>query len=131
MKWKPERIHIDAVLMYAERGIASDEFQKYSFGVWHRTELVPVAKTTLELSPEEKVAIDEWIGEHMLERFGPVRTVEPGLVFGLEFEQVSESSRHKAGLILQGVRIVEWKPEKRPASAANLSELQAMLRRSA
>ena len=44
--------------------------------------------------------------EHTRERFGPVRSLKPELVFILAFDDVYPSSRHKSGLLVHHPRII-------------------------
>ena len=48
-----------------------------------------------------------------LERFGPVRSVQPELVFEIAFEGIQESSRHKSGLAVRFPRIARWRQSLR------------------
>ncbi len=84
--------------------------------------LVPVARVALTVP--ETAEIMAWVGAHTLARFGPLRQVEPGLVFEVAFDGVTRNGRKKSGLDLQNARIVAW---PRDGQAGKLAELSAHL----
>ena len=63
----------------------------------------------------------------MVEKFGPVRTVKPELVFELAFEGLNRSSRHKSGIAVRFPRILRWRTDKPAAEADSLDSVRAML----
>src|SRR5260221_2365215 len=93
-KWKIEPYTLDCVLIYAQRGHGkrASLYTDYTFGVWRDAEngreLVPFAKAYSGLSDEEIAEVDAFIRKNTLEKFGPVRTVKPELVFELAFEGI-------------------------------------------
>ncbi len=129
-KWKIEPHTIDAVLIYARPGQVGREnlFTDYTFGVWRRGDLVPVARACSGLTDDEIGRIDAFIRQNTLEKFGPVRSVSPQLVFEIAFEGIETSARHKSGLTIRSPRIVKWK-DKPPEEADTLEALKAMLRK--
>ena len=74
---------VDAVLIYAQPGSGkrASLLTDYTFGLWHDGALVPVAKAYSGLTNDEIAELDRWIRRHTVERFGPVRHVEPLQVF--------------------------------------------------
>ena len=50
-------------------------------------------------------SIHDWIIAHTRERFGPVRSVELGLLFDVTFASVLPAARRKAGLVLHSLQI--------------------------
>ena len=114
-KWKIEPYTIDAVLIYAQPGSGkrASLLTDYTFGVWDNGQLVPVAKAYSGLSNEEIGEMDRWIRRHTLERFGPVRHVEPVHVFELGFEGIARSPRHRAGIAVRFPRMLRWRKDKR------------------
>jgi DNA ligase-1 len=119
---------IDAVMLYAQAGHGrrSTLFTDYTFGVWDGDALVPVAKAYSGLSDAEILGLDRWIRANTIERFGPVRSVKPELVFELAFEGVNASSRHKSGVAVRFPRIVRRREDKRAADADALDALKAL-----
>jgi DNA ligase-1 len=128
-KWKIEPHSFDAVMIYAQpgQGRRSNLYTDYTFGVWRDNELVPVAKAYSGLSNPEVEQLDRWIRAHTIEKFGPVRSVEPTQVFELAFEGIAASGRHKSGVALRFPRILRWRTDKPAAEADTLANLQAML----
>lgn len=127
-KWKVDPLTIDAVMLYAQAGHGrrSTLFTDYTFGVWDGDALVPVAKAYSGLSDAEILGLDRWIRANTIERFGPVRSVKPELVFELAFEGVNASSRHKSGVAVRFPRIVRRREDKRAADADALDALKAL-----
>ena len=129
-KWKIDPLTIDAVLIYAQAGHGrrSTLFTDYTFALWHGDALVPVAKAYSGLDDKEILQLDRWVRAHTLEKFGPVRSVEPHHVFELGFEAVNKSSRHKSGIAVRFPRILRWRHDKPFAEADRLETLQALAR---
>jgi DNA ligase-1 len=129
-KWKIDPYTVDAVLIYAQRGHGrrASLFTDYTFGVWDRGELVPVAKAYSGLTDEEIREVDEFVRRHATDRIGPVHVVTPLLVFEVAFERIQLSNRHKTGLAVRFPRISRWRRDKRPEEADNLDSLRALVR---
>jgi DNA ligase 1 len=128
-KWKIDPHSFDGVMIYAQpgHGRRSNLYTDYTFGVWHDGELVPVAKAYSGLSNEEIATLDRWIRSHTVEKFGPVRAVQPTQVFELAYENIAPSSRHKSGIALRFPRILRWRTDKPAAEADTLADLQRVL----
>ena len=130
-KWKVDPLTIDAVLTYAMRGHGrrSNLFTDYTFGLWNddKTELVTFAKAYSGLTDEEFRQVDKFIKANTLERFGPVRSVEPQLVFEIAFEGIALSKRHKSGVATRFPRILRWRQDKKIQDANSLEDLKALI----
>ena len=129
-KWKIEPYTFDGVLVYAQpgRGRRANLLTDYTFAVRDGEQLVPVAKAYSGLTDAEINRVDRWIRQNTVERFGPVRSVKPDLVFEIAFEAINESNRHKSGVAVRFPRIARWREDK-PASEANtIEDLRALLR---
>ncbi len=133
-KWKVEPLSIDAVLTYAMRGHGrrSNLFTDYTFALWQdnengERELVTFAKAYSGLTDAEFRMVDDWIKKNTLERFGPVRSVTPKLVFEIAFEGVAFSKRHKSGIATRFPRILRWRHDKKPADANSVDDLKSMI----
>lgn len=129
-KWKVDPFTIDAVLVHAQPGSGrrANLLTDYTFALWRDGELVPFAKAYSGLSDEEIRELDAWIRTHTLDRFGPVRSVEPVHVFELGFEAVQRSARHRSGVAVRFPRMLRWRRDK---PAAEADALEALLRRAA
>jgi len=129
-KWKVVPLTVDAVLVYAQAGHGrrAGLYTDYTFAVWDGDALVPFAKAYSGLTDVEIRAVDRYVRQHTIEKFGPVRTVTPGLVFELAFEGIQESARHKSGIAVRFPRIARWRTDKLPRDADTLETIRAMLR---
>jgi DNA ligase-1 len=127
-KWKVEPYTLDAVLIYAQSGHGrrAGLFTDYTFGVWDRGHLVPVAKAYSGLDDTEIARLDAWIRAHTIERFGPVRAVEPVHVFELAYEAVQRSGRHKSGVAVRFPRILRWRTDLSIRDADDLTDLRRL-----
>jgi DNA ligase-1 len=134
-KWKWAPLTLDCVLMYAERGTGkrSSYYSDYTFGVWQCEEdgerrLIPIGKAYSGFSDDELLLIDRWVRTHTTETFGPVRAVEPGLVFEVAFDAVQSSPRHKSGVAMRFPRIHRLRWDKPAAEADTLQTVLGMVR---
>lgn len=128
-KWKVDPLSIDAVLIYAMRGHGrrANLYTDYTFAVWDGDQLVPFTKAYSGLSDAEFREVDRFVKKNTLERFGPVRSVKPELVFEIAFEGIQASKRHKSGIALRFPRMKRWRKDKSAEEANRLSELKGLL----
>ena len=132
-KWKVDPLTIDAVLTYAMRGHGrrANLFTDYTFGLWidynGNRELVTFAKAYTGLTDKEFKEIDKFIKKNTIERFGPVRSVKPELVFEIAFEGVANSSRHKSGVAVRFPRILRWRKDKNSNQANTIENLKSLI----
>lgn len=128
-KWKLEPYTIDAVLIYAQKGHGrrSNWYTDYTFAVKDGDKLVSFAKAYSGLTDKELSEIDAFVKKHAIEKFGPVRTVPPQLVFEIAFEGIAASNRHKSGIALRFPRISRWRKDKTLADINTLADLQLLL----
>ena len=128
-KWKVAPLELDAVLIYAQpgHGRRAGLHTDYTFAVWREDELVPVAKAYTGLDDAEIRELDAWIRRHTIDKFGPVRQVEPAHVFELHFDSAQRSTRHKSGVALRFPRIARWRRERASNSANTLTDVMAMI----
>lgn len=133
-KWKVDPFSVDAVLIYAQRGHGrrASLYSDYTFAVWdgpassERT-LVPFAKTYSGLTDEEMRKVDAIVRKTTVEKFGPVSSVTPSMVFELGFEGIALSKRHKSGIAVRFPRMLRWRQDKTVEDADNLATLQDLL----
>jgi DNA ligase 1 len=134
-KWKIDPYTVDAILVYAQRGHGrrASLYTDYTFAVWSHgidhpgRSLVPFAKAYSGLSDKEIQEVDAIVRRTTTEQFGPVRSVEPTLVFELAFEGIMRSSRHKSGIAVRFPRMLRWRRDKPVVEADTLQTLEMLL----
>ena len=153
-KWKIEPMTIDCVLIYAQAGHGrrASLYTDYTFAVWNRAprdpdeaaavieaiearqsaapdalQLVSFAKAYSGLTDAEFARIDGIIRKTTLEKFGPVRSVRPSLVFELGFEGINRSPRHKSGIAVRFPRMLRIRHDKPLHEANTLDDLNVLL----
>lgn len=128
-KWKVDPLSIDGVLIYAQRGHGrrANLYTDFTFAVWDGEELVPFTKAYSGLTDKELITVDSWIKKNTNDKFGPVRSVTPQLVFEIGFEGISPSPRHKSGIALRFPRILRWRQDKTVKEANTRADLQTLL----
>jgi DNA ligase-1 len=139
-KWKVDPYSIDAVLIYAQAGHGrrASLYTDYTFAVWDddaagqggdggQRKLVPFTKAYSGLSDAEIAVVDSAIRKTTVEKFGPVRSVRPTMVFEIGFEGIALSSRHKAGIAVRFPRILRKRDDKAVHEADTLATLKGLL----
>jgi DNA ligase-1 len=153
-KWKVDPLTVDAVLIYAQAGHGrrASVYTDYTFAVWSRPpvdaaeaasvveairrreparpdglQLVAFAKAYSGLSDAEFARVDKVIRATTLEKFGPVRSVAPSLVFELGFEGLNASPRHKSGIAVRFPRMLRIRDDKSLHEADTLQTLRALM----
>ena len=153
-KWKIDPMTIDCVLIYAQAGHGrrASVYTDYTFAVWSRApqdkaeaqavldaiekrepaqpgalQLVAFAKAYSGLTDEEFKGVDAVIRKTTLEKFGPVRSVKPSMVFELGFEGINRSPRHKSGIAVRFPRMLRIRSDKPVHEANTLADLEALL----
>ncbi|MFM9434094.1 DNA ligase 1 [Janthinobacterium sp. CG_23.3] len=139
-KWKIDPYTIDAVLIYAQSGHGrrASLYTDYTFAVWDADpdpghagaggrKLVPFAKAYSGLTDAEIAQVDNVIRKTTIEKFGPVRSVKPSMVFEIGFEGIAASSRHKAGIAVRFPRILRRRDDKSVDDADTLDALKGLL----
>ncbi len=128
-KWKIDPLSIDCVMIYAQRGHGrrASLYTDYTFAVWQDEHLVPFAKAYSGLTDAEFKRVDEVIRKTTIEKFGPVRSVKPTLVFELGFEGIQASPRHKSGIAVRFPRILRWREDKTIEQADTLENLKQLM----
>lgn len=128
-KWKIDPLTIDAVLIYAQKGSGrrSGYYTDYTFAVRQGDQLVTIAKAYSGLTDKEIQEVSRFVNRNAIEKFGPVRTVKPELVFEIAFEGIGFSNRHKSGVALRFPRIVRWRKDKTVAEIDDIEEVKKLI----
>jgi DNA ligase-1 len=153
-KWKIDPMAVDAILIYAQAGHGrrASVYTDYTFAVWNRApqdaaeaqsvldaiarkepaqpgalQLVAFAKAYSGLTDAEFRRVDAIVRRNTLEKFGPVRSVVPSLVFELGFEGIARSPRHKSGIAVRFPRMLRIREDKPIHEAGTLAELEGLL----
>ncbi len=153
-KWKVDPLTVDCILIYAQAGHGrrASVYTDYTFAVWSRPpvdkaeadavleaiekrepaqpgklQLVAFAKAYSGLTDEEFKQVDAVIRKTTLEKFGPVRSVKPSLVFELGFEGINHSPRHKSGVAVRFPRMLRRRLDKPLHEAACLADLKVLM----
>jgi DNA ligase-1 len=128
-KWKVDPLTVDAVLIYAQPGSGKRAglYTDYTFGIWEGSHLVPFAKAYSGLTDDEIKKVDAFVRRNTLEKFGPVRTVKPELVFELQFEGIQRSTRHKSGIAVRFPRMARWRTDKKAEEADTIETVRGLL----
>lgn len=128
-KWKVDPLVIDAVMIYAQKGHGrrANLYTDFTFAVWDGEQLVPFTKAYSGLTDAEMREVDSFVKKNTIDRFGPVRSVTPELVFEIAFEGINESTRHKSGVALRFPRISRWRKDKPKEEANTLEDLKGLL----
>lgn len=132
-KWKVDPYTVDAVLIYAQAGSGrrASLYTDYTFAVWDgeggERKLVPFAKAYSGLTDAEIQQVDNAVRKTTIEKFGPVRSVKPTMVFEIGFEGIALSTRHKAGIAVRFPRILRRRFDKPVEEADTLDTLKGLL----
>lgn len=128
-KWKIDPLTIDAVMIYAQRGHGrrANLYTDFTFAVKNGDALVPFAKAYSGLTDAEFKEITQFVKKNTRERFGPVSSVNPELVFEIAFEGIAKSTRHKSGVALRFPRIKRWRRDKPKEEINTLDDLNEIL----
>ncbi len=128
-KWKIDPLTIDAVMIYAQKGSGrrSNLYTDYTFAVKDGDKLVSFTKAYSGLTDKEFAQVDNFVKRNSIEKFGPVRTVKPELVFEIAFEGIAASNRHKSGVALRFPRMSRWRQDKKPDEINTLDDLKELL----
>ncbi len=128
-KWKVDPLTIDAVMIYAQKGSGrrSSKYTDYTFAVRKDDGLVTVAKAYSGLTDKEITEISRFVNKNAIEKFGPVRTVKPELVFEIAFEGIAFSNRHKSGVALRFPRILRWRRDKPVSEIDDIEDVKKLI----
>ena len=73
--------------------------------------------------------LDKWIRKNTIEKFGPVRSLKPEMVFEISFEKIQISKRHKSGIAVRFPRITKWRKDKKINDADSLENAYELMKK--
>ena len=90
-------------------------------------QLVTFAKACSGLTQAQLAYVDSVVRKTTVDKFGPVRSLQPTLVLELGFEGIHRSLRHKSGVVLRSPCMLRICPDKALHEAGSLDDLQRLL----
>jgi DNA ligase-1 len=125
--WQAVNYSVKAVILYVETGNMSPSgIHSVTFGVLDKSVLVPIAKIATDGSELDLSEIAEYTKMNTVEKFGPVRTIKPALVYELHFDGINKAPRRKSGMVLSNVK-VHRKISEGPKEANTLDDLRKFM----
>ncbi len=88
----------------------------------------PVAHVPVDLPSPAQHQIKRLIQSNTIERFGPLRVLNPELIFELTFADVLPSRRHKAAVVLKKPQIKQWLAQASLDEVDHLATVQSLLK---
>jgi len=115
VKLKRQLGTLDVVITGAEygHGKRSQFLSDYTFAIrGPEGDLLNVGKAYSGVTDAEIVELTAWLKDHTLEDHGHFRTVEPGIILEVAFNNVMRSTRHASGFALRFPRILRVRTDK-------------------
>ncbi len=127
-KWKKALATLDVVVTAVEQGHGkrAGMLSDYTFAVRDGDRFVNIGKAYSGLTDEEIRTMGAHFRKITTARYGPVRAVSPEIVIEVAFDTIQKSNRHKSGFALRFPRIVRLRPDKTPADATTLEEVNQL-----
>ena len=97
--------------------------------LWKEQELIKFASAYSGLTNIEIKELDKWIRKNTIEKFGPVRSLKPEMVFEISFEKIQISKRHKSGIAVRFPRITKWRKDKKINDADSLENAYELMKK--
>jgi len=130
-KWKKALATLDVVVTAVEQGHGkrAGMLSDYTFAVRDGERLVNIGKAYSGLTDEEIRRLGTRFRRETIERYGPVRAVQPTLVIEVSFDSIQKSARHKSGFALRFPRIVRIREDKPVAEITTLDDVRELYAR--
>lgn len=125
---------LDVVIIYAMAGSGKrgGTYSDFTLGVnvmddeRFDQDFIPIGKAYSGYSDEELKRLQVAIKPLIRERFGPTLSLEPQIVVEIEFDEIQENKRTKAGFTLRFPRFRRIRWEKGPGETDTLAEVRRM-----
>ncbi len=128
LKLKRELSTIDAVVVAVEwgHGKRNAVLSDYTFAVRSAGDrLLVIGKAYSGLTDAEIATMTQWFSSHRTGTFGRhAIAVEPTVVVEIAFDIIQKSSLHDSGYALRFPRIVRLRPDKAPADADTIADVE-------
>lgn len=116
---------VTVVLLYVKYGRGASA--EYSFAVKKGDGLVTLTKIRSEGDADFDMEVSSFAKNNTIEKFGPVISVKPEMVFEIEFEDVRFSSRHKCGISLVSPGIIRLLRGTSPVDIGSIEYLSSLI----
>lgn len=104
-----------ARLLYVERSSNGPGFARLTFGLPHEEGWMPLGKVDAEsVDPKLLFSVEKYVRANLIERKGPIWTVDPRWTFELSFLRMEAAPKLKAGFRLDGLRVERALEEQAP-----------------
>jgi len=126
--WKTIPYTATAVLLYVTReGRSSSQFSEFTFALRQEGEsdknFVTFTKIREGFSELNLKEIRLFVKKNKVERFGPVISIRPELVFEISFDRIALSARHKCGFVILEPKIISRKRDKTVEEVNTVQEI--------
>jgi len=130
-KWKKALATLDVVVTAVEQGHGkrAGMLSDYTFAVRDGDRFVNIGKAYSGLTDEEIKRLGTRFRRETVERYGPVRAVQPTLVIEIAFDTIQKSARHKSGFALRFPRIVRLREDKPVSEITTLDDVRELYAR--
>ncbi|MDG1890336.1 MAG: hypothetical protein P8L18_03405 [Verrucomicrobiota bacterium] len=124
-QWKPAPNTVHLVLVSALRNTSGhmESLSEYHFGALSGQEWPCVAKTSIVVREEDRREMDKWILSNTLRKQGPLRHVQPQMIFELTFDQVVDAPRSHSQIKLTNARVIRHAIELNLENTVSLGQL--------
>lgn len=124
----------DTVIMYAHAGSGKrgGTYSDFTLGISvkederYEEEFIPIGKAYGGYTDEELKKINQRIKELTVERYGPTLGLKPELVVEIEFDDIQENKRTKAGYTLRLPRFKSIRWDLGPADVNTLKDVEQL-----
>lgn len=125
---------IDTIIMYAHAGSSKRGgiYSAFTLGVRvsederYEEEFIPIGKINGGYTDKELKKLNSAIKPLIVERFGPTLSLKPGIVVEIEFDDIQENKRTKAGLALRLPRFRAIRRDLTPADTDTLKDVERL-----
>ncbi len=117
------------VLLYIQRIAINEVGVTYDMKIAAKKADSYIGITSIQYVADEaeSVAIEEFIKNNTLEKFGPVMSVKAELIFEIQYEKVIPSKRHKSGIQLYSPSNIIWNRQKNIYAIDSIESLHSFI----